>query len=116
MKQQNLFSILLAFLIGQAIQLVTVALGRYLYVSDIVVVCIAVAIMTSAVVVLSSVFTTMENGVAGSHARKTFGPNPLRPVSYAKRPALDTDPEDIDEIDKNTVKDLFKGEKRSVGI
>lgn len=115
MKQQNLLSILLAFLIGQAIQLVTVALGRYLYVSDIVVVCIAVAIMTTAVVVLSSVFTVMENSVQGAH-RKTFGPNPLRPVSYAKRPALDTDPEDIDEIDKNMVKDLFKGEKTSVGI
>ena len=106
MKQQNLWTILIAFLFGQLIQLVTVSMAHYLYVSDPVMVCIAVGIMTTAVVVLSSVFTLMENGT-GEHRKRQTGINALHPVYYGKRPPLDTEPENVDEIDAQRVRDML---------
>jgi len=102
MKRENLWKILLAFLMGQAIQLVTIALSRYLYISDPTMVCIAVAIMTTALVVLSAIFTLMEQITEHEpgHMATKRPVSGMKPVFY-KRPVFDTDPEDIDEIDAN---------------
>ena len=107
MKRQNLWTILIAFLFGQLIQLVTIALSRYLYISDPVMVCITVGIMTTALVVLTAVFTLMDQITAQEPAHMA----PQKPVVsglkpiFNKRPVYDTDPEDIDEVDRNIAKE-----------
>lgn len=107
MRRQNLWKILMAFLFGQLIQLITVALSRYMYISDPVFVCITVGIMTTALVVMTAIFTLMdqaaENEPAHMAPSKPVVPG-LKPI-FNKRPVYDTDPEDIDEIDKNNAKD-----------
>ena len=107
MRRQNLWAILIAFLFGQLIQLVTIALSRYLYISDPVMVCITVGIMTTALVVLTAVFTLMDQMAAQEPAhmapQKPVVPG-LKPI-LNKRPIYDTDPEDIDEIDKNNTEE-----------
>jgi len=111
MKKINLWAVLLAFLMGQAIQLVTISLSRYLYVSDPVMVCIAVAIMTTSLVVLTAIFTLMdkesEYTINGVHARPAQNTAPTTKAVFRKdwRPPLDTDEEDIDEIDKNNAEE-----------
>lgn len=113
MRRQNLWTVLLAFLFGQAIQLVSIALSRYLYISDPVVVCITVAIMTTALVVLTAVFTLMdkenENPINGAHyrpAQNNVNSAAIK-ATFRKdwRPPLDVDKEDIDEIDENNAKE-----------
>lgn len=107
MRRQNLWAIFIAFLLGQLIQLVTVALSRYMYISDPVFVCITVAIMTVALVVLASIFTLMDQAAENepAHAAPPRRVIPgLKPI-YNKRPVYDTDPEDIDEIDKNNAEE-----------
>lgn len=109
MKKLNLWAVLLAFLFGQAIQLVTIALSRYLYISDPVMVCITVGIMTTALVVLTAIFTLMdrepENPINGAHYRPA--PNNANTAAIKAifrkdwRPPLDVEKEDIDEIDAN---------------
>lgn len=107
MRRQNLWAIFIAFLFGQLIQLVTIALSRYMYISDPTMVCIAVGIMTTALVVLASIFTMMdqatENEPAHMAPSKRAVPG-LKTVSY-KRPIYDTDPEDIDEVDRNNAEE-----------
>lgn len=107
MRRQNLWAIFIAFTLGQLIQLVTIALSRYMYISDPTMVCIAVGIMTTALVVLASIFTLMdqiaENEPAHMAPRKPVVPG-LKPI-YNKRPIYDTDPEDIDEIDRNNAQE-----------
>ena len=105
-KSTQLWTILFAFLFGQLIQLVTVALAHYMYISDPVAVCITVGILTVAVVVLSSIITLMGSEQIGAqHTVKTKPRNVVLPISFDKRPPLDTDPEDIDKIDKNLAKE-----------
>lgn len=109
MKRQNLWTILIAFLFGQLIQLVTVALSHYLYVSDPVMVCIAVAVMTTALVIITAVFTLMDTTVinaahAPMHPRQNTA-SIIPPIFMDKRKPFDIDAEDIDEIDKNTTKE-----------
>lgn len=109
MKKINLWTVLLAFAMGQAIQLVTVALSRYLYISDPVMVCIAVAIMTTALVVLTAIFTLMDrepeypiNGVHARPAQENVNTTAIKAIfGKDRRPPLDVDKEDIDAIDAN---------------
>lgn len=108
MKRENLWKILLAFLMGQAIQLVTIALSNYLYISDPAMVCIAVAIMTTALVVLTAIFTLMDSTEQdiGSHYAKPDEKNVnykavKRMLEDRKPRVYAADPEDIDEIDAN---------------
>lgn len=110
MKKLNLWAILIAFLLGQLIQLVTIALSRYLYISDPVMVCIAVAIMTTALVVLTAAFTLMgdkpDPTINGAHYKPTqsnINSTAIKAIfGKDRRPPLDVDREDIDEIDANT--------------
>ena len=117
MMRKNLPVILFAFMFGQGIQLVTVALSRYLWISDPVMVCIVVAIMTTALVILTAVFTLMdEDGKfdvpkerPGAKHKALKIASGISPISFgAKRPPLDTDPEDIDEVDINLFKEAEK--------
>lgn len=107
MKRENLWKILLAFLMGQAIQLVTIALSNYLYISDPAMVCIAVAIMTTALVVLTAIFTLMDsNDDVGEHYAEPIKGSVnydavKRMLENRKSCIHKTDEEDIDEIDAN---------------
>lgn len=107
MRRQNLWAIFIAFLFGQLIQLVTIALSRYMYISDPTMVCISVGIMTTALVVLTSIFTLMDQAAENSPAHmapsKPVVPG-LKPI-LNKRPIYDTDPENIDEVDRNNAKE-----------
>ena len=113
MKKLDLWAILFAFLFGQAIQLVTIALAHYLYVSDPVMLCIAVGIVTVALVVMTAIFTLMdinnnEYPVNGLHQRSVNNINQKTVkaiLAGERRPMLDTDEEDIDEIDRNNAED-----------
>ena len=107
-KSTRLWTIMFAFLFGQAIQLVTIALAHYLYVSDPVMLCIAVAIVTVALVVMTAIFTLMDSNneypVNGLHQRpgKDINRKTVEAILAGEpRPMLDTDEEDIDEIDRN---------------
>lgn len=111
-KSTQLWTILFAFLFGQLIQLVTNAMAHNLYVSDPVMMCITVAIVTVALVIITAMFTLMgepqqtPNGigrpVTGGAHRKVL------PIIMDKRPPFDTDPEDIDKIDKEIAKETLK--------
>lgn len=105
--KKNLWMVLFAFLFGQMVQLVTNALAHYLYVSDPVMLCVTIAIVTVALVVMTAVFTLMDNKeqpINGLHQAKPGRTDPtiVKPIfSKNWRPPLDTNQEDIDEIDKN---------------
>ena len=110
-KRQHLWTILIAFLFGQGIQLVTIAIAHYLYVSDPVMLCIAVAIVTVALVILTAVFTLMDTEPKSNHVRPQMNNSPksvIPPIFIDQRKPLDTDPEDIDEIDKMLAKETTK--------
>lgn len=111
-KSTQLWTILFAFVFGQLIQLVTNAMAHYLFVSDPVMMCITVAIVTVALVIMTAVFTLMGDDVQSAHVTrpKSGGAhNVVLPVGiFGKRPPLDTDPEDIDEIDKNNSMEALK--------
>lgn len=116
MKRQNLWTILIAFLFGQGIQLVTISIAHYLYVSDPVMLCIAVAIVTVALVILTAVFTLMDEKPAAHQPSRPYrrqyndDATIIPPIFFnnEKRKPLDTDPEDIDEIDKMLAKETTK--------
>jgi hypothetical protein len=108
MKRQNLWTILFAFLFGQGIQLLTNAVAHYLYVSDPVMLCITVAVVTIALVILTAVFTLMDSEKGSNLERpqtRSTNANIIPPIFMDRRPPLDTDPEDIDDIDKNIRKE-----------
>lgn len=111
MKRQHLWTILTAFLFGQGIQLVTIAISHYLYVSDPVMMCIAVAIVTVALVILTAVFTLMDAEPKSNHVRPQQNNSPksvIPPIFIDQRKPLDTDPEDVDKIDKMLAKETTK--------
>lgn len=113
MKHPNLIGLFLAFSAGQLIQLLTNAVAHNLYVSDPVLLCLTVGIAVTVMVVLASMFTLMEKSTQQgtfAHERREkedtfldiippiFSPKP-------RRPKLDTNPENIDEIDLNLSKE-----------
>lgn len=112
-KNIYLWTVLFAFLFGQAIQLVTNAMAHYLYVSDPVMMCITVGIVTVVLVALTAIFTLMDapNGVhepSRPYQRQYNDDATIIPPIFFnnnKRKPLDTDQEDIDEIDKNNAKE-----------
>lgn len=109
-KNIYLWTVLFAFLFGQAIQLVTNAMAHYLYVSDPVMMCITVGIVTVVLVTLTSMFTLMGAPQNAEHARIRPRGNDFSDVIppvfvNAKRQPLDADPENIDEIDENIAKE-----------
>ena len=107
-KSTQLWTILFAFLFGQLIQLVTNAMAHYLYVSDPVMMCIAVAIVTVALVILTAVFTLMDAEQKSNHVRPQQNNSPksvIPPIFIDQRKPLDTDPEDVDKIDKMLAKE-----------
>ena len=109
-KRKNLYVILFAFLFGQAIQLVTNALAHYLYVSDPVMLCITTAIITVALVVLTAVFTLMDNDSLkeGEHAAMRPGgryPIKKQPLNAEKTDLSRIQEEKVEETDIN----IFKG-------
>lgn len=112
MKKGNLWTVLFAFCFGQAIQLVTNAMAHYLYVSDPVMMCITVGIVTVALVILTAIFTLMGEQPEGEHTmafsakRETFS-DVIPPIfrDWRKRPSLDTDGIDITEEDDNIRKE-----------
>ena len=113
-KRKNLYVILFAFLFGQMVQLVTNALAHYLYVSDPVMLCITTAIITVALVVLTAVFTLMDNPNYSEGAHTAMRPGGRFPV---KRPPLNAEKtdlsgipeEDIDKIDINIFEEKEHG-------
>lgn len=112
-KNLYLWTVLFAFLFGQVIQLVTNAMAHYLYVSDPVMMCIAVGIVTVALVILTAAFTLMDEKTAAHEPSRPYrrqyndDATIIPPIFFNnnKRKPLDTDPEDIDDIDKNIAKE-----------
>ena len=113
MKHPNLVGLFLAFSAGQVIQLLTNAMAHNLYVSDPPLLCLTVGIVATVVVVLAAVFTLMEKEDGMQTAAHTKRPkdddfSDIIPPIFSRekrRPLLDTDPIDIDEIDKNLAKE-----------
>lgn len=107
-KRIQLWTILFAFLFGQLIQLVTNAMAHYLYVSDPVVMCVTVGIVTVTLVIITAMFTLMDEpreSNATHRSASTGAHSRVFPIFMEKRPPLDTDPEDIDAIDKALAKE-----------
>lgn len=115
-KTTQLWVILFAFLFGQLIQLVTNAMAQYLYVSDPVIMCLTVGIVTVALAVTTSIFTLMDTEkqpmtYAQHVQRNSDGFNKVIPKVFApgaKRPPLDTDPVDITAEDEAVRKEENK--------
>lgn len=117
MKHPNLIGLFIAFTAGQVIQLLTCAMAHNLYVSDPVLMCLTVGVVATVVVILASIFTMMENGEkmedSAMHTAKLKRDDIgelIPPIFFNnnKRKPLDTDPEDIDEIDRSTAKAVKK--------
>ena len=109
-KRKNLYVILFAFLFGQAIQLVTNALAHYLYVSDPVMLCITTAIITVALVVLTAVFTLMDNDNLKDGEHTAMRPGGLYPI---KKQPLNAEKTDLSRIQEEKIEEtdinIFKG-------
>ena len=107
--KKNLWMILFAFLFGQTVQLVTNALAHYLYVSDPVMLCVTIAIVTVALVVMTAVFTLMDAPDKAEHITARPGRRStvtVPAIMNGLKPNLtDIPPEDIDEIDINLFED-----------
>ena len=120
-KRTQLWIILFAFLFGQLIQLLTCAMAQYLYVSDPVMMCATVGIVTVILAVTTSVFTLMnteEEKVTYSQAkhRQSDGMNRvIKPIFKNAREGLplDTDSIDITKEDENIRKENEKALKRA---
>lgn len=109
-KRKNLYVILFAFLFGQTIQLVTNALAHYLYVSDPVMLCITTAVITVSLVVLTAVFTLMDNDSfkEGEHtAMRPSGRFPIKnqPLNAEKTDLSRVPEEKVEETDINLFKE-----------
>lgn len=106
MKKETVVWIgILTFAIGQLIQLVTNAMAHYLYVSDPVMMCITVGIVTVALVVLTAIFTLMEPERAETkpfkrHQKKDDFADVIPPIfrNWKEHP-IDEDAEAITEAD-----------------
>lgn len=109
-KRTTLWIGLFAFVFGQLIQIITNAMAHYLYMSDPVLMCVTVGIVTVALVVMTAVFTLME---PDAKTEKTFSRHTkpedfsdiIPPIfrNWKERPPLDTDPIDITEEDENVM-------------
>lgn len=114
MKHPNLIGLFIAFMAGQAIQLLTCAMAHNLYVSDPVLMCVTVGVVATVVVILASIFTSMENESKETHSfhekkeKQDDNYADIIPAvfrDWRKRPALDTDPVNITEEDDNVRKE-----------
>ena len=111
-KNKELIVMLTAFLVGQLFQLLFIAVTTRLYVAYPVRWCISAGFITALLVGTTMFVTVLVTSASGEHTAETKKPDRATPyvpeeerkikaLFAAKRPPLDTDPEDIDEIDES---------------
>lgn len=108
---------LTAFVVGQLFQLLFVSVSNSIYVSNPVIWCAWAGFITALLVGTTMFITVLVTGGTGEHIddgqRESDRATPFVPKDEKKakplfvwnRPPLDTDPEDIDEIDENERKE-----------
>jgi len=103
------WAIMVAFAIGEAIILVTLAVCQTMYVSDPLMICLLVGGITFGIALISSGVTVKESTVTSydlvkyvnTDETKDTTADVIKPIlKKEKRPPLDTDPEDIDKVDE----------------
>lgn len=115
-KNKELIVMLTAFLVGQLFQLLFIAVATRLYVTYPVRWCVSAGFITALLVGLTMFVTVAVIGSAGEHTAEQKKPDRATPfvpdedkkskaLFLSKRPPLDTDKEDIDEIDNNLAKE-----------
>lgn len=113
MKKTQLWTVLFAFVFGQLIQLVTNAMAHYLYVSDPVMMCLTVGVVTVALVVLTAIFVAMPQekiDYSPAHTYKSKRDDigsVIPPIfrNWKEKPALESDHIDITEEDETIRKE-----------
>lgn len=116
-KNKELIVMLTAFVVGQLFQMMFIAVATRLYVAYPVRWCVSAGFITSLLVGTTMFVTVLVTSASGEHTAEPKE-KPDRATPYIpdedkkikalflnKRPALDTDPEDIDEIDNNMRKE-----------
>ncbi len=116
-KNKELIVMLVAFVVGQLFQMMFIAVATRLYVAYPVRWCVSAGFITSLLVGTTMFVTVLVTSANGEHTAEPKE-KPDRATPYIqeedkkikalllnKRPALDTDPEDIDEIDNNLRKE-----------
>lgn len=116
-KNKELIVMLTAFVVGQLFQMMFIAVATRLYVAFPVRWCVSAGFITSLLVGTTMFVTVLVTSASGEHTAEPKE-KPDRATPYIpdedkkikalflnKRPALDTDPEDIDEIDNNLRKE-----------
>jgi len=116
-KHKELVIMLTAFLVGQLIQMLFIAVATNLYVAYPVRWCVSAGMITALLVVATVVVTVGVIGTEGEHTaeepKKSTYATPhipdeddkIRDLFKRPRLPLETEPEDIDEIDKNIAKE-----------
>lgn len=116
-KNKELIVMLTAFIVGQLFQMMFTAVAIRLYVAYPVRWCISAGFITALLVGTTMFVTVLVTSTSGEHTaeepKKTDRATPYIPdedkkikaLFLNKRPALDTDPEDIDEVDENMRKE-----------
>lgn len=116
-KNKELIVMLTAFVVGQLFQMMFIAVAIRLYVAYPVRWCISAGFITSLLVGTTMFVTVLVTSASGEHTaeepKKTDRATPYIPdedkkikaLFLNKRPTLDTDPEDIDEVDENQRKE-----------
>lgn len=116
-KNKELIVMLTAFVVGQLFQMMFIAVATRLYVAYPVRWCVSAGFITSLLVGTTMFVTVLVTSASGEHTAEPKE-KPDRATPYIpdedkkikalflnKRPTLDTDPEDIDEIDNNLRKE-----------
>lgn len=116
-KNKELIVMLTAFVVGQLFQIMFIAVATRLYVAYPVRWCISAGFITAFLVGITMFVTVLVTNTSGEHTaeepKKTDRATPhipeedkkIKALFLKKHPDLDTDPEDIDEVDSNLRKE-----------
>ena len=109
MKKEILIWIgVFTFVLGQIIQLITCSMAHYLYVSDPVMMCVTVGIVTSALVVLTVLFTLMAPKMEEPMRWEAYEELSVSDETSTQEPVKAQEPSDIRDVIPQVFRDWRK--------